>query len=84
MFTNILSPVDFSDAGRQMAPFVASVALRTKARVTLLHVLNLKPGVSREASGYLTLGEITSLRRQVEQNMHTASSSVFTDVPVAL
>lgn len=83
VFTNILFPVDFSDAGRRMAPFVASVALRAKAPVTLLHVLDLRPGVSREASGYLTLGEITSLRRQVEQDMRTAFSSVFTEVPAS-
>lgn len=80
MFTNILFPVDFSSSCGQMAPMIASVALRNQAAVTLLHVLELPPGVYREARGYLNLGDITSLRGRAEQELRGSFSAIFNGI----
>jgi nucleotide-binding universal stress UspA family protein len=42
-FANILFPVDFSERSRAAAPFVLSMALRYRAHVTLLHVIQPPP-----------------------------------------
>lgn len=80
MFTNILFPVDFSSSCGQMAPMVASVAQRNQAAVTLLHVLELPPGAYREARGYLSLGDITSLRCRAEQELRGSYSAIFNGI----
>lgn len=80
IFTSVLFPVDFSSSCHQMAPMVASVALRTQAAVTLLHVLELPPGVYRQAPGYLNLGDITSLRCQAERELRDFCSGILTGI----
>lgn len=84
LFTNILFPVDFSSSCSQMAPLVASVALRNQAAVTLLHVLELPPGVYREARGGLSLGDITSLRSRAEDELQGSYSAIFNSINISL
>jgi len=43
-FKQILYPVDFSEQNRAMAPYVACMAARYKARVTMLHALEIPAG----------------------------------------
>ncbi len=77
IFKKVLFPVDFSAPCLLMAPTIVAVALRTHAAVDLLHVLELPPGVRREAPGYLNLGDITSFRSQAEQELRRSFSGVF-------
>jgi hypothetical protein len=45
-FKQILFPVDFSEQNRAMAPHVACMAARYRARVTMLHVVEILPAAS--------------------------------------
>ena len=44
MFKHILFPIDFYERCRSAEPFVASMAQRFNARLTLIHVVNIPAG----------------------------------------
>ena len=54
-FQKILFPIDMSDSCTAAAPFVATMAKKFQAEVTLLHVLQMPPGYVTDWYGYMAL-----------------------------
>ena len=65
---HILFPVDFSEACRSTAPFVASMARRCGANITLLYVI--------EPFWYYSVGEAPPILLDVEETAREIESSI--------
>lgn len=61
---HILFPVDLSEECRLFAPAVRSIACRTGARVTLLHVLHLPPSYFTDSYGVAAQVDLEALIRE--------------------
>lgn len=66
-FQKILFPVDMSDSSTAAAPFVATMAKKFQAEVTLLHVLQMPPGYVTDWYGYMALVDTKGIR-EARQN----------------
>lgn len=81
-FQTILFPVDFSERCLAVSPAVAAYARQFRARVTLLHVLNLPPGAYQDWYAYLNLVDRQSVQAEVERNLHRFLVEQFAGVEV--
>ena len=61
-FEKILFPVDMSDNCTATAPFVAALAKKFNAELTLLHVLEIPPAYFTDWYGYMSLVDTQAIR----------------------
>src|ERR1035438_10815900 len=76
-FRKILFPVDMSDSCTAAAPFVATMAKKFQAEVTLLHVLQMPPGYVTDWYGYMALVDTNAIREARHNEFDTYLSNEF-------
>lgn len=86
MFQEILFPVDFSERCQQFAAEVAMMAREWKARVTLLHIIELSHMfyTGAEAPMYTSLIDISRFREDGKEQLRTMRDTYFAKLPVVL
>ena len=81
-FKQILFPVDFSEQSRALAPHVACMAAHYRARVTILHVIEMpipvKPGWPEYASLFDLPGLIETQKQRLQSFLRSEFESVST------
>jgi nucleotide-binding universal stress UspA family protein len=77
----ILFPVDLSEACRQFAPMVRSVACRTGAQLTLLNTLELPSRYESNPVGFTSWIDVRGLMRQQRSEFVAFHKELFGDVP---
>lgn len=82
-FRHILFPVDFSEQNRAMAPHVACMAARYRARVTMLHVLEIPAAVYLGWPEYAGLIDLPALLGEQKRELHSFLKSEFETVTTA-
>lgn len=82
IFEHILFPVDFSEQVRGVAPFVISMARRTGARVTLLHVVEMPTGAYPGWPADAALINLQDMLRTRQQCVDSFLQNEFRDVAV--
>ena len=81
-FRKILFPVDMSDSCHAAVPFVAAMAKRFQAHLTLLHVLEMPPGYLTDWYGYMTLVDTTAIREAREKEVGSFLKDKFQGLQV--
>lgn len=81
-FQKILFPIDLSDGCTAAAPFVASMARKFQAEVTLLHVLQLPQGYVTDWYGYMALVDTDSIRESRQNEFNSYLKNEFSGIPV--
>jgi nucleotide-binding universal stress UspA family protein len=81
-FKQILFPVDFSEQNRAIAPHVACMAARYRARVTMLHVLEI-PTVYPGWPEYPSLIDLPAITEDRKRRLHSFLKSEFETVVTA-
>ena len=81
-FQKILFPVDMSDSSTAAAPFVATMAKKFQAEVTLLHVLQLPPGYVTDWYGYMALVDTNGIREARHNEFDSYLKDAFSGVTV--
>ncbi|HLK18161.1 MAG TPA: universal stress protein [Bryobacteraceae bacterium] len=81
-FQKILFPIDMSDGCTGAAPFVASMAKKFQAEVTLLHVLQLPQGYVTDWYGYMALVDTDSIRETRHNEFDSYLKNEFSGIPV--
>jgi nucleotide-binding universal stress UspA family protein len=76
-FQKILFPIDMSDGSTAAAPFVATMAKKFQAEVTLLHVLQLPPGYVTDWYGYMALVDTNAIREARHSEFENYLSKEF-------
>ncbi len=79
-FQKILFPIDMSDSSTAAAPFVATMAKKFQAEVTLLHVLQLPPGYVTDWYGYTALVDTNAIRDARHNEFDTYLNNEFSGV----
>jgi nucleotide-binding universal stress UspA family protein len=79
-FNQILFPVDFSEQSRAMAPHVACMAARYRARVTMLHVVEIPVSVDPGWPDYGGLIDYPAIIDSRKQQLHSFLRSEFETV----
>jgi nucleotide-binding universal stress UspA family protein len=79
-FNQILFPVDFSEQSRAMAPHVACMAARYRARVTMLHVVEIPVSVDPGWPDYGGLIDYPAIIESRKQQLHSFLRSEFETV----
>jgi nucleotide-binding universal stress UspA family protein len=79
-FKQILFPVDFSKQNRAMAPHVACMAARYRARVTMLHVLEIPAEVYPGWPAYAGLIDLPSMIEDRKRQLQLFLKSEFETV----
>jgi nucleotide-binding universal stress UspA family protein len=80
-FQKILFPIDMSDSSTAAAPFVATMAKKFQAEVTLLHVLQMPPCVT-DWYGYIALVDTNAIREARHDEFDSYLSNEFSGVTV--
>jgi nucleotide-binding universal stress UspA family protein len=78
----ILFPIDFSERCAQTAPVVAAWARQFEAKVTLLHALELPPGVGDDFSGALYTTLEPEIHKAAEERLAAFAEQHFGSDPV--
>src|SRR5579872_1507792 len=81
-FQKILFPVDMSDGCAAAAPWVASLARKFQADVTLLHILELPPGYVTDWYGYMALVDTAAIRDARKNEFDSYLADAFKGVNV--
>jgi len=81
-FRHILFPVDFSDQCRALAPHVACMASRYRARVTMLRVIELPVSVDPGWPAYSGLMDYPALIENEKERLHSFLRSEFETVSI--
>ena len=76
-FQKILFPIDMSDSCTAAAPFVATMAKKFQAEVTLLHVLQMPPGYVTDWYGYMALVDTNAIREARQNEFDTYLNNEF-------
>lgn len=79
-FRQILFPVDFSEQSRALAPHVACMASRYRARVTMLHVIEIPASVDPGWPEYSGLIDFPAIIETQKQRLHSFLRSEFETV----
>jgi nucleotide-binding universal stress UspA family protein len=79
-FKQILFPVDFSEQNRAIAPHVACMAARYRARVTMLHVVETPTGAYPAWPEYPNLIDFPAIIEERKQQLHSFLMSEFETV----
>jgi len=78
--SQILFPVDFSEQTRALAPHVACMAARYRARVTMLHVIEIPASVDPGWPDYGGLIDYAAIAEARKQQLHSFLRSEFETV----
>jgi nucleotide-binding universal stress UspA family protein len=81
-FQKILFPIDMSDGSAAAAPFVATMARKFQAAVTLLHVLQMPPGYVTDWYGYTALVDTSAIREARHNEFDNYLSNEFPGITV--
>ena len=81
-FQKILFPIDMSDGSAAAAPFVATMAKKFQAEVTLLHVLQMPPGYVTDGYGYMALVDTNAIREARRNEFDQYLSNEFAGITV--
>jgi nucleotide-binding universal stress UspA family protein len=81
-FRHILFPVDFSTRCYGAVPFVRALATRSKAAVTLVHVVEPPLAWASTDGGYGEEFDISPLKEEAEQELATFAAREFPTMPV--
>ena len=79
-FQKIVFPIDMSDSCTAAAPFVATMAKKFQAEVTLLHVLQMPPGYVTDWYGYMALVDTNAIREARHNEFDTYLSNEFSGI----
>jgi nucleotide-binding universal stress UspA family protein len=80
-FARILFPVDFSGVGEKIIPYVSMMVSCHKAKLDVLHVLEMFPGYTGLVEAHLDVEQLEkSMTHTAEQRLETIVANNFADM----